>query len=193
MERPQTAPSHTWRRELQRFLPNFQLILPCASGKPQLGGGSRRPRQHSPSTRRGAPGASTFRVRGAASSQHLQGAGGGCYWVEVCATSLVRQSKSLEQLSAAPGHISSGQRKPPCEMGLALHSCSSIHAVLGEFLKMLSQPPPVMQNLAELFFLGGQGGHKTKDTRVPWGQCPGCCSVSTAAHSPWCYQRELSG
>lgn len=69
------------------------------------------------------------------------GAGGGCYWVEVCATSLVRQSKSLEQLSAALGQLCSRQRKPPCEMGLALHPCTSIHAVLGEFLKMLSQPP----------------------------------------------------
>lgn len=141
VERPQTASSHTWRREQQRFLPNFQVILPCASGNPRLGGGSRRPRQRSPSTRRGAPGASTFCVGGAASSQCLQGARGGCYWVEVCATSLVRQSKSLEQLSAALGQMCSRQRKPPCEMGLALHPCTSIHAVLGEFLKMLSQPP----------------------------------------------------
>lgn len=57
---------------------------------------------------------------------------------KVCATSLVRQSKRLQQLSAALG-----QRKPPtaCEMGLALLSCASLHAVSDEFLKMLSQPP----------------------------------------------------
>lgn len=48
--------------------------------------------------KRGSRAASTFCVRGAASSQCLQGAGRECYWVEVCATSLVRQSTSLEQL-----------------------------------------------------------------------------------------------
>lgn len=114
--RPQAASSHTWRREQQRFLPNFQVILPCASGNPRLGGGSRRPRQRSPSTRRGAPGASTFCVRGAASSHCLQGAGGGCYWVEVCATSLVRQSKSLERLSAALGRAA-GRGSPHVRWG----------------------------------------------------------------------------
>lgn len=125
---------------------------------------------------RGSRAVSSSCVRGAASSQCLQGAGGECHWVQVCATSLVRQSKSLEQ------------RKPPCEMGLALHSCTSIHADLGEFLKVLSQPP-VMQDLAELVFLGGQGSHKTQANRAPWG----CCSTSTAALSPWHHQRSLAG
>lgn len=139
VERPQTASSHTWRRKQQRFLPDFQLILLCASGNPRLGGGSAGRGSAAPGE--GFQVHPTFCVRGAASSQCPQRAGGGWYWAEVCATSLVRRSKSFEQLSAALGQICSGQRKPPCEMGLALHSCTLIPAVLGDFLKMLSQPP----------------------------------------------------
>lgn len=82
----------------------------------------------------------------------------------------------------------------PGEMGLALHSCTWVHADLGELLAMLSQPP-VMQDLAELVFLGGQGRLQTKARGVPWGQCPGCSPASclqsllpskvTARLKPW--------
>lgn len=98
----------------------------------------------------------------------LEGTGLG---FKVCATSLVRQSKRLQQLSAAFGQICSGQRKPPCEMGLALLSCTSIHAVLDEFLKMLSQPPTT-SNSAECFW-GGVGKPQARRQTgtvgpVPW-------------------------
>lgn len=94
---------------------------------------------------------------------------------KVCATSLVRQSKRLQQLSAALGQICSGQRKPPCETGLASLSCTLLHAVLEEFLKMLSQPP-MMQNLAEFFFFGGWGwGWKLQDQR----------QTRTVGPAPW--------
>lgn len=91
---------------------------------------------------------------------------------KVCATSLVRHSKRLQQLSAALGQICRGQRKPPRETGLALLSCTSIHAVWDELLKMLLQPP-MTSNLAYFFFSWGVG--KPQDQRqtgtvglVPW-------------------------
>lgn len=87
---------------------------------------------------------------------------------EVCATSLVRQSTSCEQLCAL-GQVCSGHRSPGEGAGPAL--LHLIHAALGALLEMPSQPP-VMQDLAELVFLGGQGSHRSKAHR------------GLAAHSP---------
>lgn len=81
---------HTRRREQQRFLPNFQLVLPCASGKPWLGGSTRSTRA-----------ASSFCGSAADSSQCPQGAGGGRFWVGACATSLVSRARVLSSSAAA--------------------------------------------------------------------------------------------
>lgn len=77
-------------------------------------------------------------------------------------------------------------------MGLALPSCPLIHAAWGELLTMLSQPP-MMQDLAELVFLGGQGSLKTKAQRgasalaaVPAGCLQSLVlSKVTARVKPW--------
>lgn len=87
---PLLCTDHTWRREQQRFLPNFQLVLPCASGKPWLGGSTRSTRA-----------ASSFCGSAADSSQCPQGAGGGCFWVGACATSLVSRARVLSSSAAA--------------------------------------------------------------------------------------------
>lgn len=77
--------------------------------------------------KRGSRAASTFCVKGAASSQCLQGAGGERYWVEVCATSLVRQSRSFEQLLSSWTDLQQAEETPVWN-GAALshfHPCCS--------------------------------------------------------------------
>lgn len=151
---------------MAKISPKFSVILLCPSGNPWLGmaaasQGSTAPAPGpGPGPERGSRAASTFCVRAAASSQCLRGAAGECDWVEVCAASLVRQSRSLSS-PAALGQIGSRHRSPTVGDGAGTALLHFDPCCLGELLTMLSQPP-MMQDLAELVFLGGQGSLKTK-------------------------------
>lgn len=105
---------------MAKISPEFQLILPTAA----------RP-QHQ---ERGCRAASTSCARGAASSQGLQGLEGNVTGLK----SVLLLWSGRAELGAAlllSGRSAAGTGAS-CETGLALHSCTSIHAALGELLKM---------------------------------------------------------
>lgn len=122
VDRPQTVSSYTWRREQQRFLPNFHLIRLYTSGNPWLGGSSWQPR--------GAPGLHPPSVWGEQTlPSAFRGLEGNVTGLKSVLLLWLGRARALSS-SAALGQISSGQRKPPCEMGLAtallhFHPCCS--------------------------------------------------------------------
>lgn len=95
---------------------NFSSISATCIWQPTARSGQPPPSRDDPRA------TSSFCMRGAGFPQCLQETEGAVTGFKVCATSLVRQSKRLQQLPAALGQICSRQR---CEMGLASLSRSN--------------------------------------------------------------------
>lgn len=95
---------------MERFLPNFQRPCLCI-WEPVAGRGQLPAKEHSPSTRRGAPGLHPPPVRGAASSQCLRGLQGNVTGLK--SVLLLWSGRAGAPSSpAALGQICSGHRSP---------------------------------------------------------------------------------
>lgn len=146
---------------MAKVSPEFSMILPCPSDLGTHGWGWQLPaeaaqHQHQ---ERGSRAASASCVRAAALPSAFGGLQGNVTGLK--SVLLLWSGRAGARAALLLSGRSAAGTEAPGEMGLALHSCSLIHAVWGELLTMLSQPP-VMRDLAELVFLGGQGSLRTK-------------------------------